>query len=155
MSPNNHFGICLPDNLSQSTVETPSNMNVWVQKNPRGIWKPMVIKRNNTNLWLCLEPQIFTEASFGPWVLLLPAFLCVCVCASTFKLIHVISEAQITKFGAKNAKHFAWGPYCFGTWLNFTCQVTFNFILNFCVFPSLLHLLNICETCKNGICSTS
>ena len=42
-----------------STVETPYNMNVGVQKIPdRAIWKPVVAKRNNTNPWSCSEPQI-------------------------------------------------------------------------------------------------
>ena len=41
------------------TVGTPYNTNVGVQKIPdRAIWKPVVAKRNNTNLWSCPEPQI-------------------------------------------------------------------------------------------------
>ena len=42
-----------------STVGTPYNTNVGVQKIPdRAIWKPVVAKRNNTNPWSCSEPQI-------------------------------------------------------------------------------------------------
>ena len=42
-----------------NTVGTPYNTNVGVQKIPdRAIWKPVVVKRNNTNLWSCLKPQI-------------------------------------------------------------------------------------------------
>ena len=42
-----------------TTVGTPYNTNVGVQKNPdRAIWKPVVAKRNNTNPWSCPEPQI-------------------------------------------------------------------------------------------------
>ena len=41
------------------TVGTPYNTNVGVQKIPdRAIWKPMVAKRNNTNPWSWLRPQI-------------------------------------------------------------------------------------------------
>ena len=50
------FGKCLE---FVNTVETPYNTNVGVQKIPdRAIWKPVVAKRNNTNLWSCSEPQI-------------------------------------------------------------------------------------------------
>ena len=42
-----------------TTVETPYNTNVGVQKIPdRAIWKPVVAKRNNTNPWSCSEPKI-------------------------------------------------------------------------------------------------
>ena len=42
-----------------STVGTPYNTNVGVQKIPdRAIWKPVVAKRNNTNPWSCSELQI-------------------------------------------------------------------------------------------------
>ena len=41
------------------TVGTPYNTNVGVQKIPdRAIWKPVVVKRNNTNPWSCSESQI-------------------------------------------------------------------------------------------------
>ena len=43
----------------QTTVGTPYNTNVGVQKIPyRAIWKPVVAKRNNTNPWSCSKPQI-------------------------------------------------------------------------------------------------
>ena len=43
----------------KSTVGTPYNTNVGVQKIPdRAIWKPVVAKRNNTNPWSCFKPQI-------------------------------------------------------------------------------------------------
>ena len=46
-------------NTNQNTVGTPYNTNVGVQKIPdRAIWKPMVVKRNNTNPWSCSEAQI-------------------------------------------------------------------------------------------------
>ena len=42
-----------------NTVGTPFNTNVGVQKIPdHAIWKPVVAKRNNTDLWSCSEPQI-------------------------------------------------------------------------------------------------
>ena len=43
-----------------STVGTHYDTNVGVQKIPdRAIWKPVVVKRNNTtNPWSCPEPQI-------------------------------------------------------------------------------------------------
>ena len=45
--------------MMKTTVGTPYNTNVGVQKIPdRAIWKPVVAKRNNTNPWSCSEPQI-------------------------------------------------------------------------------------------------
>ena len=49
-----------------STVGTPYNTNVGVQKiHVRAIWKPMVAKRNNTNPWSWLRPQILVTQDFG------------------------------------------------------------------------------------------
>ena len=49
-----------------STVGTPYNTNVGVQKIPdRAIWKPMVAKRNNTNPWSWLRPQILVTQDSG------------------------------------------------------------------------------------------
>ena len=62
--------------------------------------------------------------------------------------------ARITKSGPKNAKYFAYGPCCFWYWLGLTFQVKFYFIEKFCLFASLLHLWNICET-RLSNCSTS
>ena len=48
------------------TVGTPYNTNVGVQKIPdRAIWKPMVAKRNNTNPWSWLRPQILVTQDSG------------------------------------------------------------------------------------------
>ena len=86
------------------------------------------------------------EASFGIRVLSLPP----CVRQSWACLRDNSSQvrAWITKFGPKNAKYFAQGPNCFGDWLGLTFQVKFCFIEKFCLFASLLHLWNICETCQ-------
>ena len=47
-----------------NTTGTPYNTNVGVQKIlDRAIWKPVVAKRNNTNLWSCPEPQILVTHS--------------------------------------------------------------------------------------------
>ena len=49
-----------------NTVGTPYNTNVGVQKIPdRAIWKPMVAKRNNTNPWSWLRPQILVTQDSG------------------------------------------------------------------------------------------
>ena len=49
-----------------TTVGTPYNTNVGVQKIPdRAIWKPMVAKRNNTNPWSWLRPQILVAQDSG------------------------------------------------------------------------------------------
>ena len=49
-----------------TTVGTPYNTNVGVQKIPdRAIWKPMVAKRNNTNPWSWLRPQILVTLDSG------------------------------------------------------------------------------------------
>ena len=49
-----------------NTVGTPYNTNVGVQKiHVRAIWKPMVAKRNNTNPWSWLRPQILVTQDFG------------------------------------------------------------------------------------------
>ena len=49
-----------------NTVGTPYNTNVGVQKIPdRAIWKPMVAKRNNTNPWSWLRPQILVAQDSG------------------------------------------------------------------------------------------
>ena len=49
-----------------NTVGTPYNTNVGVQKIPdRAIWKPMVAKRNNTNPWSWLRPQILVTLDSG------------------------------------------------------------------------------------------
>ena len=48
-----------PMSGNDTTVGTPYNTNVGVQKIPdRAIWKPVVAKRNNTNPWSCSKPQI-------------------------------------------------------------------------------------------------
>ena len=52
--------------LKPSTVGTPYNTNVGVQKIPdRAIWKPMVAKRNNTNPWSWLRPQNLVAQDSG------------------------------------------------------------------------------------------
>ena len=79
--------------------------------------------------------------------------VCVSVCLSTFACPSDNSShvpPTITWFGQKDAKHFAYGAYCFGGWLNINFQVKFNFISKSCLFASLLRPWNICETCKNG-----
>ena len=63
-------------------------------------------------------------------------------------------ELESPNLDQKNAKYFAQGPYCFGDWLGLTFQVKFYFIEKLCLFVSLLHLWNICETCLSN-CSTS
>ena len=53
-------------NSKFNTVGTPYNTNVGVQKIPdRAIWKPMVAKRNNTNPWSWLRPQILVTQDSG------------------------------------------------------------------------------------------
>ena len=60
------FGNKLVWNFDQNTVGTPYNTNVGVQKIPdRAIWKPMVTKRNNTNPWSWLRPQILVTQDSG------------------------------------------------------------------------------------------
>ena len=50
----------------KAKVGTPYNTNVGVQKIPdRAIWKPMVAKRNNTNPWSWLRPQILVTQDSG------------------------------------------------------------------------------------------
>ena len=88
------------------------------------------------------------EASFGLRVLSLPP--CVrqswaCLCDNSSQV-----WVWITKFGQKNAKYFAQGPYCFWDWLGLTFQVKFYFIEKLCLFASLLHLWHICETCLSN-----
>ena len=54
-----------------STVGTPYNTNVGVQKLPdRAIWKPVVAKRNNTNPWSCSKSQILVtrDARIPRWL---------------------------------------------------------------------------------------
>ena len=54
-----YSSLALKPSIYLTTVETPYNTNVGVQKIPdRAIWKPVVAKRNNTNPWSCSEPQI-------------------------------------------------------------------------------------------------
>ena len=49
------------------TVGTPYNTNVGVKNIPdRAIWKPMVAKRNNTNPWSLLRPQILVTQDSSP-----------------------------------------------------------------------------------------
>ena len=96
---------------------------------------------------------IFTRGQF--WGIVV-ACVCPCVRQSWACLRDNSSRvrAWITKFGQKNAKYFVLGPYCFWDWLGLTFQVRFYFIRKFCLFASLLHLWNICETCLSN-CSTS
>ena len=82
-----------PDGAAPTTVGTPYNTNVGVQKIPdRAIWKPVVAKRNNTNPWSCSKPQILVThdsrqvqmaeqpASRWPWVNFSPhAFITDCL----------------------------------------------------------------------------
>ena len=98
---------------------------------------------------------VFTRGQFWPSGIVV-ACVCPCVRQSWACLCDNSSQVwvQITKFGQKNAKYFAQGPYCFGDWLGLTFQVKFNFIEKFCLFASLLHLWNICETCLSN-CFTS
>ena len=52
--------------FTEDTVGTPYNTNVGVQKIPdRAIWKPMIAKRNNTNPWSWLRPQILVTQYSG------------------------------------------------------------------------------------------
>ena len=61
----NETGFILFDHY-QITVGTPYNTNVGVQKIPdHAIWKPMVAKRNNTNPWSWLRPQILVTQDSG------------------------------------------------------------------------------------------
>ena len=88
---------------------------------------------------------IFTPGQFGPLGIVV-ACVCPCVRQSWACLCDNSSQvrAWITKFGPKNAKYFAQGPYCFWDWLGLTFQVKFYFIEKSCLFASLLHLWNIC-----------
>ena len=104
-----------------------------------------------------ISTVLFTRGPFGLRVLSSPVSVCVCVCVSvclsTFACPSDNSShvpPTITWFGQKDAKHFAYGAYCFGGWLNINFQVKFNFISKSCLFASLLRPWNICETCKNG-----
>ena len=100
-------------------------------------------------------PALFTRGQFWPLGIVV-ACVCPCVRQSWACLCDNSSQlpAWITKFGPKNAKYFAQGPYCFWDWLGLTFMVKFYFIEKFCLFASLLHLWNICETCLSN-CSTS
>ena len=98
---------------------------------------------------------VFTRGQFWPSGIVV-ACVCPCVRQSWACLCDNSSQVRAwnTKFGPKNAKYFAQGPYCFGDWLGLTFQVKFYFIEKLCLFASLLHLWNICETCLSN-CSTS
>ena len=60
---------------------------------------------------------VFTEASLGLWVLLLPASVCVCVCVRHPELVHTIThhvfklEPSDSQNLDKNAKHLGKDPY--------------------------------------------
>ena len=94
---------------------------------------------------------VFTRGQFWPSGIVV-ACVCPCVRQSWAFLCDNSSQvrASITKFGPKNAKYFAQGPYCFGDWLGLTFQVKFYFIEKyvylhrFCIFE--IFVRHVCLT---------
>ena len=85
--------------------------------------------------------SILPEASFGLNVLSLLAPLCLCVslCVNLF-FVRTITQDPF-KLWSPNLAHM-WKRPWFRSLLLITSKS--------CLFVSLLHLWNICETCKNG-----
>ena len=110
----------------------------------------------NQDSKMCYVAVIFLpEANFGLRVLSLPACVRVSV---NHEFVWAITRHKF-KLESPNLDKIMHNillkvPILFWDWLGLTFQVKFYFIENFCLFASLLHLWNICETCRSS-CSTS
>ena len=98
-----------------------------------------------------LKRLLFTRGQFWPWGIVV-ACVCPCVRQSWAYLRDNLSQvrAWITKFGPKNAKYFAQGPYCFRHWFGLTFQFKFTLLKNyvylhrFCIFE--IFVRHVCLT---------